>query len=117
MPKSKRIPTEGHVFLTATKDAESWRIERLRKLVKALRKSHYASNALLVRVHDHKGKLTVWWRGPDMKQYVEKVNAIWTEAGEEYVDHRLEEGDMILSTHFGKLVEGETSSPWPSSET
>jgi len=84
------------------------RITRLEETLKIMRAN---GSSLPLRMHDHKGTLTVWWASKaEAEEHSNKASIAWEEQNEVLVEHRVgRKGDLFttgVAGPFDKL-------PWP----
>lgn len=77
---------------------ETWRLDRLRHTLDALKQAACGKLRLPLRLHDFKGELTAWW--PDTDAYVKGYTAletIWVKINEcKSVSHRIGREGVVV---------------------
>jgi hypothetical protein len=75
---------------------EPSRISRLAELATKLSPSLLPD---IAELHDHKGHLTVTWRGPVCGRCSREVEAAWRTLNEEYVEHVTQDDRLSAGRH------------------
>jgi len=80
-------------ILTAYRsDSEGSRIERLSAVCEELERAKIST---VLRLHDHKGVLSVWWSETPSERLKTVLNEAWSSHNEDSVEHRTADGHLI----------------------